>query len=257
MTERRSLTDGLLLAVGTLTALRVPAPSRVDRPVARVAMIAAPLAVLPLAALAAAIGALSVVLPAGVVAALLVGGLALATRGLHLDGLADTADGLAASYDRDRALTIMRKGDTGPAGMAATVLVLAVQITAAAGVLAVDRGWFLLAAAVCSSRLALWAACSAWLPSARPAGLGATVAGTVPRALAVAAPLLGGTLLTGAALLTGRPWWLGPLAAGVAGLALAALLVRCRRRLGGVTGDVLGAAVETTFAGLLVGLAIT
>lgn len=256
MTERRALPDGLLLAVGTLTAVRVPAPSRVDRPVARVAMITAPLAVLPLAGLAAAIGALSTVLPAGLTAALLVGSLALATRGLHLDGLADTADGLAASYDRDRALTIMRKGDTGPAGTAATVLVLAVQITAAAAVLATAGGWLMVAAAVCASRLALWAACSPWLPSARPTGLGATVAGTVPRALAAAAPVLGGALLTGAALLTGRPWWPALIAVGVAGVALSALLLRCRKRLGGVTGDVLGAAIETALAGLLVGSAV-
>ena len=254
--RRGVVVDGLLLAVGTLTAVRVPAPSRVDRPVARWAMTLAPLAVLPLGVLAGAVGALSLWWPAGVAAALAVSAIALTTRGLHLDGLADTADGLAASYDRDRALTIMRKGDTGPAGMAAVVLVLAVQISSIAAVLAIPGGWFLLGVAVCVSRLALWAACSSWLPSARPQGLGATVAGTLPSAFAVVGPVLGAAALTGAAVLTGRPWWIGPLAGGLAAIAVGAMLLRCRRRLGGITGDVLGAAIEVALAALLVGLAV-
>ena len=60
---------------------------------------------------------------------------AFLTRGLHLDGLADTADGLAASYDRQRALDVMRRGDTGPAGAATLVLVLLLQAAALAQVL--------------------------------------------------------------------------------------------------------------------------
>lgn len=253
---RRTAADGLLLAVGTLTAVPVPAPSRIDRSVARWAMTLAPIAVLPLAVLVAGVAALGHWLPPGVTAALLVGALALGTRGLHLDGLADTADGLAASYDRERALTIMRKGDTGPAGMAAVVLVLAGQITAAAAVLAHPGGWLLAGGAVCASRLALWAACSRWLPSARTAGLGATVAGVLPGPTSLLAPVLAGATLAGACAVTGRSWWLGPLAAAVAAIAVGSVLLRCRRRLGGITGDVLGAAVETAFAGLLVGLAV-
>lgn len=256
VTGRRVLTDGLFLAVGTLTAVRVPAPGRVDRPVARAAMTLAPLAVLPLGVLAAAVGALTHWWPPGVVAALVVGAMALATRGLHLDGLADTADGLAASYDRDRALTVMRRGDTGPAGTAAVVLVLAVQILAAAAILAQPGGWLVVGVAVCVSRLALWAACSTWLPSARPDGLGATVAGTLPAALTILAPVLGATALAGVAALTGRPWWIGLLAAGLAVASVAAVLIRCRRRLGGITGDVLGAVIETAVAAVLVGLAV-
>lgn len=256
MTVRRPPVDGLLLAVGTLTAVRVPAPGLIDRRVAGAAMAWAPVAVLPLAGLAAVVGALGHWLPAGLAAALLVGSLALATRGLHLDGLADTADGLAASYDRDRALTIMRRGDTGPAGMAAVVLVLAVQITAAAGVLAHPGGWLPVAVAVAASRLALWPACATWLPAARPEGLGATVAGTLPRAVGFLAPVVAAVLVAGGAALSGRPWWIGLLAAGLGTVGVAAVLVRCRRRLGGVTGDVLGAVVETALAALLVGLAV-
>lgn len=48
-----------------------------------------------------------------------------------------------------------------------------------------------------------------------------------------------------------RPWWLGLLATTVAGLAAYAIVARCVRRLGGITGDVLGAVVELTLLALL------
>ena len=117
-------------------------------------MIIAPLAALPIAA-AAAVGrrasAAGPALPYLVTAALLIGVVALGSRGLHLDGLADTADGLAASYDRARALEIMRRGNTGPIGAATLVLVLIVQVAAAA-----ERAR---AALGCGGRSAGWSAC--------------------------------------------------------------------------------------------------
>jgi adenosylcobinamide-GDP ribazoletransferase len=243
------------MALGTLTALRVPAPARVDRRVAGVAMALAPLAGLLLAAPAIAVVALGrwIEAPSLVVATLAVAVLALGTRGLHLDGLADTADGLAASYDRERALAVMRRGDTGPAGTATVVLVLLVQVAALSAL--ADRPWVVLIA-VTAGRSVLSMACARGVPAARDEGLGATVAGAVPAVVAVAVAVATGA---GAAALTqvaGTAWWTGASAVAAA-YAVAALLVRrCVRRLGGVTGDVLGACVEVAVAAALVALAV-
>ena len=129
--------DGWRLAVGTLTTIQVQPPSVVDRAVAGRAMLLAPLAALPLALipLLAHTAIRWLGMPPLLAAALTVAALALANRGLHVDGLADTADGLAASYDRDRALEVMRRGDVGPAGVATVVLVLLFQVIALADLL--------------------------------------------------------------------------------------------------------------------------
>lgn len=248
------MADGLRLAVGTLTALRARPPTRVDRSVARVAMLIAPIAVLPLGILGGAIGAVGVLagLPTPVTAALTIGAVALGSRGLHLDGLADTADGLGSGYDRDRALDVMRRGNTGPMGVAALVIVLIAQIAAAAAVLARPSGYVAVGVLVCLSRKALWLGCSAGVPAARPGGLGATMAGVVPRAAAGVGLLLAATAASAVLLPSGSPWWLGAIAVAVAALVVAGLVARCVRRFGGITGDVLGAAVEIDLLALLV-----
>ena len=256
--------DGLRLALGTLTTMPVPAPRSLTRPVAARAMLLAPVAAVPLALLTAAVlaAADAARLPSIAAGAVAVGSLALASRGLHLDGLADTADGLASSYDRERALTVMRSGDVGPAGAATTVVVLLVQVACLASVSAAPsdgRGITRLATgvvvAVLLSRCVLPLACGRGVPSARTSGLGATVAGSVPRAVA-AVPLLliagcGGMALAWA----GLDWWRAPVAALAAVLVTSAVVVRCTRRLGGITGDVLGACVELSLGATLLVLA--
>ncbi len=226
------------------------------------------------AAVAAAAAALR--LPAVVAAVLAVAAVALATRGMHLDGLADTADGLAAGYDRRRALDVMRRGDTGPAGAAALVLVLGLQIGALTQVLP-RFGALGVAVAVAAGRAVLPVACARGVPSARSEGLGSTVAGSVRRAVAagvVVATALAAALVLAATAAAGpgtaRGW---PAAAGtVPGTATAALqgaaavvvavgaaAVLARRavtRFGGITGDVLGACVEVGTAAALVALAV-
>ena len=184
--------DALWLALGTLTAVRVPAPARVDRAVAATAMVLAPLAGALVAAPAVAIVLLGARLdaPPLLVAVLAVAAVALGSRGLHLDGLADTADGLAASYDRDRALAVMRRGDTGPAGAATLVLVLLAQVAAVAGIIARSDGPVgpaaAVAVAVIAGRSVLPMACARGIPGARTDGLGVAVAGTVPVVAAAA-----------------------------------------------------------------------
>jgi len=246
--------DGVALAVGTLTAVPVPGPRTVDRPRAAVAMSIAPLAVLPAGLLIAAAAAAfdRVGLPPLVSAALVIGAGVLLTRALHVDGLADTVDGLASSYDRDRALTVMRTGDVGPAGTVAVVLVVGVQVFAAANLLAYDSGWLVVAVAWCCARTALAVLCVRGVAAARPEGLGATVAGSVPAVVLAPGLVVAAAAMSGAGLLLSRPWWQGALALVAAVAVLGVLLQRCRSRLGGITGDVLGAGVEVCAAVLLV-----
>ena len=241
------LTDALRMAVGTLTALPVPAPRTIDRRVAAGAMLLAPVAAVPLAVLAGLVvlGGQALRLPALAVAALAVGAVGLASRGLHLDGLADTADGLGASYDRDRALEIMRRGDSGPTGVATLVIVLIVHCGALAGAIAAGHGVVAAAAGTLIGRWVLTLCCTRGVPSARPDGLGATVAGNIHPLWTVTTVAVAAAL---AALAPGLPWWRGPLAVAAAFAAAGLVLWRCTTRLGGITGDVLGAAVEVATA---------
>jgi adenosylcobinamide-GDP ribazoletransferase len=118
----------------------------------------------------------------------------------------------------------MRSGTSGPAGVLATVVVAGLQAVSFAA-LADDP--LVAGALVCLSRCALWLVCCTRVPAARPDGLGASYAATVPLPLAV----LGGVLLS----VTG-------------GLAVLLLVRRTTQRFGGVTGDVMGAAIELALA---------
>ncbi|GAA5113255.1 adenosylcobinamide-GDP ribazoletransferase [Haloechinothrix salitolerans] len=249
--------DALRLAVGTLTAVPVPPPRDVDSGVARGAMLLAPVAALPLAVLACAVVLVGdvVSLPPLLTAVLAVGAVALGTRGMHLDGLADTADGLGASYDRERALDVMRKGDVGPMGVATVVLVLLGQVAALAGAIAAGHGVLAAAVGVLAGRLVLGVCCLRTVPAARPGGLGAAVAGSTPVWQVALALALGAALAAVGGVLADVAPWRGVLAVLLALAASSALLWRCVRRLGGITGDVLGACVETATLGALVALA--
>jgi len=248
--------NALRLALGTLTVLPVRAPV-VDRRVAGRAMVLAPLVGLVLALPALVLlGLLAEAQVSPLVAAtLVVGLLALLTRGLHLDGLADTADGLGSGKPPLEALEVMRRGDVGPFGVVTLVLVLLVQVAALAQLVGSNLGGLGVVAALTVSRLALPLACSVGIPAARGDGLGAVVAGTVSRGMALVAVLLAYATLLTAALLLASPLEAVVLAPFglLAGLALG---WRAVRRLGGVTGDVLGAVVEATFTGTLLALCL-
>ncbi len=184
-------------------------------------------------------------------AVLAIAALALLTRGLHLDGLADLADGLGSGKPGPAALDIMRRSDIGPIGTVTVVLVLLIQVTALSQAEASGdgRGPAALIVAVVTGRLAITWACRRGVPAARPDGLGALVAGTVRPAIPALITL--GTLaaavaavVISAAVLAEPLGWTLPLAVA-AGLAAAFGLERhAVRRLGGITGDVLGALAE-------------
>ena len=272
------MVDALRLAVGTLTVVPVPPPRRVDARVARGAMLLAPAVGLVLGVLAAAVlvavrfvagppesmarsasGAPQVLAADLLAAVVAVGVLALLTRGLHLDGLADTADGLGSGRRGPDALAVMRRSDVGPMGVVTLVLVLAVQVAALTVSATAHHGTLAVVVAVATGRLALVWATVRGVPAARTDGLGAAVAGVVPLWAAVAWTLV---LAAGAAALA----WvdddrstalvvLAPVAV-LAGAAAAGLLLRrAVGRFGGITGDVLGACVEMATAAALLVLA--
>jgi adenosylcobinamide-GDP ribazoletransferase len=240
------LLRGLRLAVTLLTAIPLPggagrAPSR---RAAAAAMAWAPVVGLLLGAVAA--GVLELAARLGhtgplLAAVLAVTALALLTRGLHLDGLADLADGLGSRQPAEAALAIMKRSDIGPFGVVTLVLTLGIQVAALAQAEALGRGVPAVLAAAVAGRLALTWACRRGVPAARGSGLGVLVAGTVPLAIPV--------VLTAAAL--GGAWAFGIIilvAVGAGLIASAALAALAVRRLGGITGDVLGALVEVTAA---------
>ena len=189
-------------------------------------------------------------------AALGVAALAALTGGLHLDGLADTADGLGSRRPADAALEIMRRPDIGPMGVGALVLGLLIQVAAVAAVPRLPLAAAALVVAEVTGRVSVVVATSA--PAARPGGFGALVAG---RTTAAERALTVGTLtcaVVAAGLTAGGP----ALAARGLGATLAGLLAgwlvqrTAQRRLGGMTGDTFGAILQVSAAAVLVAAAL-
>ena len=246
------------MAIGTFTRLRVPPPSRVDREVAGIAMLLGPLVGVGLAVVGAAVLVVGEGLLGGGVEPLLPAALALATvawctGGLHLDGLVDVADGLGSRRPREAALAIMRRSEAGPLGVLVLVFVVIVQVLALGRAMGAGFGVQALVLALVTGRVVMAAACVRQVPPARGDGLGATVAGSVP-VVGAAALVVGMVLVAGVLGAADAVGGVAPaLLAVVAGLAAGALVVaRCVRRLGGVTGDVLGATGEVTATAVLV-----
>ncbi|MEV1009011.1 adenosylcobinamide-GDP ribazoletransferase [Streptomyces sp. NPDC049881] len=251
---RTDARSALRFAFGTLTVLPVRPPERWDRPTARGGMLCAPLAGLVTGLVVCLLSWLLLELEAG---ALLTAVLAVAlgaalSRGLHLDGLADTADGLGSRRPAAEALRVMKRSDIGPFGVLVLLLTVLAQVAAVAELYGHGRPRALTAvvcAAVVSRAALTWACRADAPPAARPDGMGATVARTVPTgaALAVAGAVAFASAVAGA-LAWDRPavGALGGLLSVLVALAAAELLLRhCARRFGGLTGDVLGACAET------------
>ncbi|WP_280233772.1 adenosylcobinamide-GDP ribazoletransferase [Nocardia cyriacigeorgica] len=234
------------LAFSWLTVMPVRGPATVDREAAEHAIAWAPVVGAVLGAVAGTVlwlltvaGASSAV--AGLVA---VGVLALATRGMHLDGLADTADGLGSYGPPERAREIMKSGAAGPFGVAA--IVFAVGLQAFSFTALADSGrWFAVVLAVTLARVAVVAACRTGLAAAPGTGFGALVAGTQ-------SPLTIGVwslvAVVAAYFAVPEHGWLGPVVVVLTAIVLLISVRHCLRRFGGLSGDVLGAVIETTTA---------
>lgn len=177
-------------------------------------------------------------LPRAPVAAIEVALLALLSGGLHLDGVADTADGMAYQGDRAGRLGVMSEGNTGPAGVMALVIVLLATWAALASLESpVRAGGLVLAPA-----LARWTVVPVALlfRPARPRGLGRLMH---EAAWPVAAPLATATALIAAVVLFAGA---GVFLIVVGGIAAVLIAGAAARMLEGVTGDVFGAAIEVS-----------
>jgi adenosylcobinamide-GDP ribazoletransferase len=168
------------------------------------------------------------------------------TGALHLDGLADMADGFGGGRNRDDVLRIMRDPRIGSYGAVTLVAVITMKVTALTTLLDRDAALPFLVAAPAISRWTI-VVLGTWLPYARAeGGLGEAVTGAGDKTgLLVATAITGAigfAVLRTAAIL---PW-------GFASVLMVMLGRTTRRRIGGVTGDVFGASVELAETTVLV-----
>ncbi|MGI5220309.1 adenosylcobinamide-GDP ribazoletransferase [Nocardia sp. CA-290969] len=241
----------LRLTFSWLTVLPVRGPDEVDRAAAARATALAPVAGLALGFVAAAV--LWLLAPAGAAAGFAaVAVLALLTRGMHLDGLADTFDGLGVYGPPERAREVMKSGGAGPFGVAAIVLAAGIQ-AGAFTTLAGSGHWYAVLVAVVLGRVAVVAACRRGIDPAPDTRFGALVAGTQSRATVTVWVVV--AAVASIAAVPGLAWS-GPLVAVLALLVAVRLADHGIRRIGGLSGDLLGAAVELTTALSALGFAV-
>jgi cobalamin 5'-phosphate synthase/cobalamin synthase len=180
-------------------------------------------------------------LPAVMIGVLLVAIDALATGALHLDGLADSADGFGGGRTRDDVLRIMRDHAIGSYGGVALAIAVAWRVAAYSVLLAEPRWMIPIGLAPVFGRWSILLL-TAWLPYARATesavqGMGKTA-------------LLVGTFIAVVAVAAARSICAGA-AMGVVVLLTVAFGLYCRRRIGGITGDTLGANLEICEAATL------
>lgn len=245
---------GLHAALGFFTAIPVPPVMTVDAVTGARAIRSFWLAGVVVGAIATAVGTIALLLGATplLAAALYLGALTLVTGAIHLDGLADTADGLGSRKDPADALTIMRKSDIGPMGVATLVVTLLVEVACLES-LAQDWRALVLAgiAGPAVARLTMLGATQPSVRMARSSGFGALFGGVTPRPLALAATAAAPVVVG----LAG--WWAHGSTRGAvvgAGAAVAACMWAWlwRRhlvgRLTGMTGDTFGSIIELSQA---------
>ncbi len=187
-----------------------------------------------------------------VIASIVLTAWVLLTGALHLDGLADSCDAWLGGFgDRQRTLEIMKDPQAGPAAVVAVVLVLLLKVSALVALIETPslNLWAVLLAVPVVARLALWALVAS-LPYAREQGM----ASGLSKGFSALQLLLWATpWVVFAAVLLQRQAILGLLFAGVMILWLRHLM---QQRLGGYTGDTLGASVEALEAGLLIAIVV-
>lgn len=199
-----------------------------------------------LAALAGAV-ALSAGLSAGLVAGIVLGVQILATGAMHEDGLADCADGFWGGWTRERRLEIMKDSRIGAYGVIALILSLGLRWQALVVVLGEGWLWAPLMAAGALSRVPMVALMYGLAP-ARAGGLSRSVGRPGASVLGLAA---------GVAFVVGLVA-LGPAVMGAAvavGMVTVIWAAAARARIGGQTGDVLGAAQQLAEIAVLLVLA--
>ena len=236
-------------ALGLLTRL----PIRVEFTAAQArgarAAWAWPLAGAAVGALAGLVGMLSMALgtPPLVAAVLALVTQVMLTGAMHEDGLADTADGLWGGYTPARRLEIMKDSAIGTYGTLALILSLILRGAALSALFATEQGLAALIAAGALSRASM-AVTQSTLPNARGSGLSDSV-GRPPRATTA---LGGGLALTLSLALLGPGGWLITLLVITA--TTTALAALSKAKIGGQTGDILGATQQLAELATLIAL---
>jgi len=174
--------------------------------------------------------------------------LALLTGALHLDGLADSADGLFAGGDVARRLEVMRDPRLGSFGTVAIVLVMLGEVAAIAA-MSPGRAVAALVIAGALSRLAMLSVITL-LPYVRAGGLGVAAVDSSHRGFDLA---LGSAFVVVVCLLD---WRRALFALFLVALSATTVAVLARRRLGGATGDVYGATAELCFLAALIAFVV-
>ncbi len=202
-----------------------------------------PLVGLVVGLLACAVGWVAMVLnlPATVGAVLLVAVLVMTTGAMHEDGLADTVDGLWGGFKRERRLEIMKDSHIGTYGVLALIFSQLARVALIATLLM--AGAFATILAACIMSRAFMPVLMTTLPNARNSGLSHSVGGpqAVTTITGLVLALICAVLLMGA----GAVW-----ATAIAALVTAGLAATARAKIGGQTGDILGATqqlAELTF----------
>ncbi len=248
MTPLRDITPRLVPDLLSAAALLTRLPLPDHRGTGAASAWAWPVVGAGLGAFAALVAALAlwIGLTPGVVAALVLAVGALLTGGLHEDGLSDTADGLFGGWTKERRLEIMKDSRVGSYGVLALLLVTLARWSALTTLFGAGEIWALVAVGAASR--APMAVIMGALPNARGAGL-SHATGRPSSGVALA-----GALLAAAVALVVTGWAALPMLALVAGVSL--LLARsARARIGGQTGDILGAAQQLAEAAGLAVLA--
>jgi adenosylcobinamide-GDP ribazoletransferase len=237
--------NDVLIALSLLTRLPLPQPSWPKEGEPARAAWAYPLAGLVVATLAGIIATFLIAmnLPTSFAAGTALMVMALLTGAMHEDGLADCADGFWGGWDRERRLKIMKDSNTGAYGVAAMVLSFGLRWSALSALFA--AGWVILpliAAAITSRAGMVW--CMATLPNARADGLSSTTGRPELPAASMASLLaliacLSVFSLSGLILLI------------VVTLSVVVCALVAMRKVGGQTGDVLGATQQICEIALL------
>lgn len=234
-----------LAAVAVQLLTRIPArPRRVDDDDLRAATVFFPAVGVVVATVAIAARAATEPILGRATATVVAVGAAIAVTGaFHEDGLADSADGLWGGWTPEQRVEIMRDSRLGTYGTLAIVLSVGLRVS-----LLTPLTLAAFAAAEMASQIlgrSAGVAMAAVLPPVSDHGLGAKVVG--PAGIVTAA-VVGVTSVAAALVGAGRWWWL-LLAVCVLSVALVRRIAR--RRLGGVTGDVLGAANQIAYVAVM------
>jgi len=242
-------TSDIATAATLLTRLPLPADHALAAERASAAVWAYPVVGAALGGLAGitALAGLGLGLPSGLAAALALAALAFATGALHEDGLADCADGIGGGATPERRLEIMKDSRIGAFGAVALILIFLARWSALGALF--EAGWVFwpLVIAGCVSRVPMVVGMLV-IPAARSGGMSAGV-GMPP------VPSVGLAIALGFVVALIFAGWTAFAMVIWVGLTSAALFAFANSRLGGQTGDVLGASqqvAEVTILAVLV-----